>query len=129
MSAPEANPEVLTLTKLDAARRQLHTAIALWFTNGDPVSIYTLAAAAHEIIHTVTKKHIPNRRALLFDSDVLTDDGRTVFRKTLKSIASFFKRADKDSDATLDFNPTASKGLIFYGIFGIWTYDTTPNIF
>src|SRR6266478_2929934 len=32
-----------------AARGQLHTAIALWFSYGDPVSIHTLAAAAQGI--------------------------------------------------------------------------------
>jgi len=42
MSAAEpSNPEILKLTKLDAARRQLQTAIILWFTNGDSVSIHT----------------------------------------------------------------------------------------
>ena len=34
----------ITVTKLDAARRQLRTAIRLWFEEGDPVSIHTLAA-------------------------------------------------------------------------------------
>jgi hypothetical protein len=46
----------LRLTKLDVARRQLQTAITLWFTDGDPVSIHTLAFAAYEIIHVISKK-------------------------------------------------------------------------
>jgi hypothetical protein len=81
MSAPKsANPEVLALTKVDVARRQLQTAITLWFTNGDPVSVHTLAAAAHEIIHTVTKKRTPNRRPVV-DSRSFTDEGRTALTR------------------------------------------------
>lgn len=38
------------ITKLDAARRHLATAIMLWFTGGDTVSIYTLSHAAYEVI-------------------------------------------------------------------------------
>ena len=32
----------IVVTKLDAARRQLRTAIRLWFQEADPVSIHTL---------------------------------------------------------------------------------------
>ena len=46
----------ITVTKLDAARRQLRTAIRLWFNDGDLVAIHTLAFAAYEIIHVVSKK-------------------------------------------------------------------------
>ena len=35
--------ESLTIPKLEAAKRQLETAIALFFDHGDPVSIHTLA--------------------------------------------------------------------------------------
>jgi hypothetical protein len=39
----------IVVTKLDAARRQLRTAIHLWFNDGDPVSIHALAFAAYEL--------------------------------------------------------------------------------
>jgi hypothetical protein len=130
MSAPEsANPEILTLTKLDAARRQLHTAITLWFTNGDPVSIHTLAAAAYEIIHTATKKRMPDRRTLPFGFPLLTGERRQALNITLKSFASFFKHADLATDAMLHFNPMISEKLILYSIFWIRTYDTVSNVF
>jgi hypothetical protein len=34
------------VTKIDAARRQLVTAIRLFFDGGDPVSVYSLASNA-----------------------------------------------------------------------------------
>jgi hypothetical protein len=41
----------LKVSKTDVAKRQIETAIRLWFFSGDPVSIHTLAAAAHQILH------------------------------------------------------------------------------
>ena len=44
------------VTKLDAAKKQLETAIMLYFHDGDPVSIHTLCCAAYSVIHTLNKK-------------------------------------------------------------------------
>jgi hypothetical protein len=49
MSKQDAS-QPLAFTKLDAARRQLNTAIWLWFNGADIVSVYTLAATAHRTI-------------------------------------------------------------------------------
>jgi hypothetical protein len=65
MNAPRHS---IKISKLAAARRQLATAIELWFIDGDPVAIHTLAFAAFEVIRTISKKRNPNRRKLLFDS-------------------------------------------------------------
>src|SRR6266702_6455095 len=40
----------MLVTKIDAARRQLITAIRLFFDGGDPVSVYSLASNAWEVI-------------------------------------------------------------------------------
>ena len=40
----------MLVTKIDAARRQLITAIRLFFHGGDPVSVYSLASNAWEVI-------------------------------------------------------------------------------
>jgi len=40
----------MRVTKLDAARRQLNTAIRLFFEGGDRVSVYSLASNAWEVI-------------------------------------------------------------------------------
>jgi hypothetical protein len=64
----------IIITKLDAARRHLATAIRLWFQNEDVVSIHTLAFAAYEVIHVISKKRNQYRRDLLFDSDWIKDE-------------------------------------------------------
>lgn len=48
---PKAPPKVLIVTKASAARTQLETAIGLWFTDGDPISILALAVAANDCYH------------------------------------------------------------------------------
>ncbi|HZF30263.1 MAG TPA: hypothetical protein VE907_14190 [Gammaproteobacteria bacterium] len=65
-----------TITKIDAARRQLATAIELWFADGHEVSTYTLAYASHEIIHALHKKH--GLGDLLYDSDAIKPELRKV---------------------------------------------------
>src|SRR2546425_12863933 len=42
--------QAIACTQLDAARRQINTAIWLWFNGADIVSVHTLAAAAHRIV-------------------------------------------------------------------------------
>jgi len=98
----------ITVTKLDAARRQLRTAIRLWFEGGDPVSIHTLAFAAYEIAHVVSKKRDHFRRDLIFDSFKIKDEYRGDWNKHIKKHATFFKHADKDWDNSIEFSPTLS---------------------
>ena len=46
----------IKVSKLDAARRQLETAIKLYFVFGDPISIHTLSAAAYNVIRDLNTK-------------------------------------------------------------------------
>src|SRR6266540_690470 len=110
-----ADDRKITIAKLDAARRQLETAITLWFNDGDPVSIHTLACAAYEIIHVVSKTK--NRwQDLLFDSLVIKDEYRNEWTKRLKEPANFFKHARNDPDGSLDFDPAVSEGFILFAL-------------
>lgn len=45
-----------TLTKLDVAEAHIKTAVRLFFEEGHPVSIYTLANAAREIVSESVSK-------------------------------------------------------------------------
>jgi hypothetical protein len=109
----------LTIGKLDAARRQLSAAITLWFGSDDPVSIHTLAHAAYEIIHTVSRKRNPDRRDLLFDSIVVKDEYRQDFNALMREPANFFKHASKDGDAAIEFKPILTELFFMYSILGI----------
>jgi hypothetical protein len=114
----DAKTSLIKIGKLDAARRQLRTAITLWFNGGDPVAIHALAFAAYEVIHTISKKRNPYRRDLLFDSLLIKDEYRKQFCISLKEHAHFFKHADRDGEAEIEFDPELSEGFILYAICG-----------
>jgi hypothetical protein len=46
------------LGKLEAARRQLETAIKLYFADGDEVSIHTLTGAAYPLIRDINEHRL-----------------------------------------------------------------------
>ena len=106
---------MIKLGKVDVARRQLQTAITLWFTEGDPVSVHTLVFAAYEVFHFVSKSRNPNRRDLLFDTRV-KDKYRKEWLGIIKKSAHFFKHANRDPDGVLDFHPEMNEGFILFAI-------------
>src|SRR5215203_3825480 len=112
-------PGFIKITKLDAARRQLRTAIALWRDDGDPVSTHALAFAAYEVIHAVSKKRNPSRPDLLFDWLRVKDDGRKQINLVIKQHANFFKHADRDGDAAIEFPLSLSETFILFAILGV----------
>jgi hypothetical protein len=111
---------MVTVSKLDAARRQLRTAIELWAAEGDPVSIHTLAFAAHQIVHDL------NRRAkgphLLLDMPNIRKERQSEFVAMIKRDANFFKHADarkyKEPPA-LEFTPALNEMFIMVTIVGL----------
>ena len=107
------------ITKLDAARRQLETAINLYFHEGDQVSIHTLGCAAHEIIETVNRKGGGTPTLKESWKDSIKPEHVKTFYKALNPARNFFKHADRDADDAIQFAPFASEILI---LDACWTY-------
>jgi hypothetical protein len=101
----------LPITKLDAARRQLETAITLWFHDADPVSVHTLAMAVHGILRGLNKKR--GGRPMLGDPMPCIRPG---FEKLAADIvvrsSNFFKHGAKDPLATDYFAPELNECII-----------------
>jgi hypothetical protein len=108
----------IQVSKLDAAKRQLHTAIRLWFEDGDPVSIHTLVSAAHEIIHTLFKRK--GLKGLLFDNPNIPEQFRSDFSQAIKSAANAFKHARNDPEGTTEFAPVFNEFLFWVCVSGLW---------
>ena len=104
----------LKVSKLDAAKRQLETAIRLYFSNGDPVSIHTLSAAAYEILFDISKRR-GAEPMFIKDKfiDLLRPESQRKFAQKVNEAENFFKHADRDPEATLDFNPGSSEYLMW----------------
>jgi hypothetical protein len=96
-------PEILT-TKLDAARRQLETAVLLLFAEGDAISTHTLACAAFGILKDVATHR--GEMKVLAAAEELAEAGRKgEFWKGFNRAGNFFKHADRDPDAVLSGMP------------------------
>jgi hypothetical protein len=102
------------ISKLDAVKRQLETAIQLYFNYGDAVSIHTLACAAYEILLDLNKKHggIP----MLMDGFLIRDEKKREFKKIIREPQNFFKHADWNPEGVIDFNPEVSPFFIYDAI-------------
>lgn len=99
----------LTISKLDAAKRQLETFIRLYFHNGDPVSMHTLAAAAFVVIRDLNQKRggEPTLHETILDN--VKSESKILLREKLNEAQNYFKHADRDHEATLEFNPDSTE--------------------
>lgn len=99
------------LSKLEAARRQLETAVKLYSEHGDEVSIHTLAAAGYSIVRDINEHR---GEPMLKDLDCyLSEDLAREFRRCINSPENFLKHADKDPEATGELNPRWTEALIW----------------
>lgn len=137
----------LTLTKLEAAKRQLVVAIWLWFKDVDLASVHTLTAAAFGILRDLFH-HRKMGQPLLFDEKFMPKGAEKVIRDFLKHDEAFLKHARKDPEATHElFSNTTEMSLLAavkaYGdltgkpeenhglmtVFVFWFAMTQPELF
>jgi len=114
-----------TIDKLDAACRQLNTAISLWFNDGDAVSIHTLTFAAHQIVSDINSHK--GGSELIYDSAVIKDEHRTEAIKKLRRHYNFFKHADNDPSGTIEFDPICTDWFIIFTIIGLEYLGRKPD--
>ena len=106
----------IKVTKLEAARRQLATAIDLWADDRDPVSVHSLAFAAHQIVHDINRQR--GGSTLLLDEPSIRADKKHEFINLVKRDANFFKHADnrskgkKKAETEIEFNPETNELFI-----------------
>jgi len=99
----------LTVSKLDAAKRQLEAFVRLYFNSGDPVAMHTLAGAAFGIVRDLNEKRggEPMLRERIFEN--VKPEHHKMLREKLNEAQNFFKHADRDHADVLEFNPDLSE--------------------
>lgn len=101
-----------TVGKLDVARRQLITAIRMFFNGDDDISVYSLICNAGDIYQSLCL-----RRGLGSALDTLVGQLPSFTRKTITeevfAARNFFKHADRDPDAELEFGYNSVRGMLF----------------
>ena len=101
----------IKISKLDAAKRQLETAIRLYFNEADPVSIHTLVGAAHGILSDLNKKR--GGKPMIVSDYSIKEEYKKEIRKKLKEAINHFKHADQAPNAVIDFNPEINDDYIY----------------
>jgi hypothetical protein len=135
----------IQVTKLESARRQLETAIKLFFAGGDFVSIHTLSYAAYGITRDLCD-HSKNPKCLakLIEDRVDQTQHKEFFRHISKA-GGFFKHADKEPKAVLEYIPEQYELFVMFsiyqyealtneltlpmGVFKIWYLKNRPGLF
>jgi len=92
----------VSVTKIEAARRQLGTAIDLWFDERDPISIHTLIAAAYQVICDLLRhRGLPD---FLYANPWIRPERRADYARAVRAPANFIKHADRDPKGELELN-------------------------
>lgn len=91
------------IDKLEAVRRQLRTAIRLFFEEKDSVSVYTLASAVVELLRDLLKPS--GKGSFIRDSDIIRPERKREFLEITIRPQNFFKHADRNPDELLEFRP------------------------
>ena len=84
-------PRLLKLSKIDAAKRQLESAIWLWFVDADIVSVHTLAAAAHRLLLDLAERR--GVASLLLATEYFTKQREKEPKRRLQEAEEFFTGA------------------------------------
>lgn len=87
------------ISKIDAARRQLDTAIELWFKDGDGLSAFTLAYASFRLLGNLYAHQETDGFGQAIER--LTKERGA--HKSMARIANFLKHADRDPEDFLSF--------------------------
>ena len=102
----------ITITKIDAARRQAESAITMWFFDADPVSIHTLSSAALGVLHDLGER--VGEPAMTFNPLYFKADKFEEWKSAAKRAQNFFKHADRKNDpiAVHEFRPSGNEFLL-----------------
>jgi hypothetical protein len=93
------------ISKLDAARRQLETAIKLFFASGDFVSIHSLSYAAFTITRNLCDQTNSPASFKKWLADHIHESQHEELFKRIGEAGNFLKHADRDPTAILEYIP------------------------
>jgi hypothetical protein len=114
--SPKRPPPKAVFNKIAAARRQIDTAIWLWFNDGDIVSIHTLADAAFGILDQLYQKRNWGRPMPLDDDPKLSTPERQKWRDKVREAGTFGKHARHDHDKSYRYSSDFVQAYLAFAI-------------
>lgn len=107
--------EMIKLTKLEAATRQLRMAIRLLFDGADPVPVHTLIGASSIILSDLVEKNAPEKSWDRFAQQANNISATDYFR-VMREAQNFLKHAKDDPEAIFNFNSKDTESLAFWAV-------------
>lgn len=106
----------MLVTKIDAARRQLITAIRLFFDGGDPVSVYSLASNAWEVIDVLCMSAGVDSFSKQARENL--PSGHTLKHYINEPCRNFFKHAERDrnADSVVELREANVAAILFLAV-------------
>jgi len=101
----------IVIDKLDAARRQLESAITMFFDDGDVVSQHTLISAAHGVVYDLAQQR--GIGGSIKNSPLVSPENRASFIQAIHLPQNFFKHAKTDAGTKLAFRYHVSPFYLF----------------
>jgi len=93
------------INKIEAAKRQLDTAIIMFFEKKDPLAVHTLACAAYDMLRNLAGNKTSQKLQTIKDNTVISANQKKDWQQELNNPQNFLKHADKDPNGILDFFP------------------------
>lgn len=113
-----------TITKPEAASRQLDEAIRMFFEGRDALAIHTLASAAQGILRDVAKATGAERQSILHDHPHIPPERRREWIAAVNAPRNFFKHADKDPEGTIEFDEEENERVLLDAVLLLGTVAT-----
>jgi hypothetical protein len=95
--------DVILVDKVEVARRQIKTAVRLFFENCEPVALHTLVAPAHQILVSIGEKK--GIHGALKNAKALQGADANKYLAHINFAFNFMKHADRDESAKINIVP------------------------
>jgi hypothetical protein len=106
----------ILISKLDSARRQLETAIKLFFANGDFVSIHALSYAAYTITRSLCDQTRNPESFTKWMHDNVSKSQHDELTRCVSEAGNFFKHADRDPKVILEYIPDQYEIFLIFAV-------------
>lgn len=94
---------VVWVDKAGVARRQVITAVRLFFEEADPVAIHTLVASAHQVLVDIGEQK--GIHGALKSARMLQGPEAKEYLESVNFAFNFMKHADRDGNAKINVSP------------------------
>lgn len=103
----------MEISHLDAAKRELETAVRLFLNYGDPVSIHLLGHSSLDMLRNLGNKQGIN--SFVFDEmvNMVKKPRQKEFIDAIRAPGNYFKHVDKGQKDTITFPPETTEYLLY----------------